>query len=392
MDPDDIFRPVATDAPSAMFDARSDHPAPRLGIVGQGSPIGTNKFYANFFLGSQTAATWTHPYSVAWSKGGGTSRSWGMSVSHIDESQKVFGPDPNASTARYFINPIGIQSLVLSALELGSSTSISMDSITAFSANVNILPNTGAPAAITFPLVQGMAFVTAIYHGTTPILETGVFFRSLFKANSSVRGVTKYVINLEDGKTWLLYAYSAAGDSFDLSLTSNCLAKSSAGFNGTVQIAKLPVGSPQGGDAETLYDRGCGVYPTSVKLSGEADGSRGSYTLTFDKAGITAILLTMFALPHHVESFSQQTVHYLSRVRLNTTTKGMATAVVGDSWTFAEFLPITMSFVPWNNSSPYRYITSEAAASVVYTAAESEILQDMTQQTNLDSMYFSGKV
>lgn len=75
MTSDNIFQPIETGAPPSVIGTRDDHPVPRLGIQPQNSPIGTNKFYANFFLGSQSAASWTHPYSVAWSKGGGSTSS-----------------------------------------------------------------------------------------------------------------------------------------------------------------------------------------------------------------------------------------------------------------------------------------------------------------------------
>lgn len=59
--------------------------------INQKSPIATNKFYAGFFLGTQSNAVWTHPYSLAWSKGTGNAKSWGLSVSHIEPDQRV-GP------------------------------------------------------------------------------------------------------------------------------------------------------------------------------------------------------------------------------------------------------------------------------------------------------------
>ena len=124
MNSENIFQPVPTDDPPSIISSRSVHPVSRLEIQPQHSPIGTNKFYANFFLGNQSAGTWTHPYSVAWSNGGGASGSWGMSVQHIDDNQRVFGPDPNANPIEYFINPSSIQSFVLSAAELGASTNI----------------------------------------------------------------------------------------------------------------------------------------------------------------------------------------------------------------------------------------------------------------------------
>lgn len=388
-----IFQPVSTEAPPAMFSTRADHPVAGLSIVPQGSPIGTNKFYANFFLGSQTCATWTHPYSVAWAKGRGTSGSWGMSIQHVDENQKVFGPNPDASPAQYFINPIGIQSLVLSAAELGPSTSITIDPISAFSAHVNLLPCTGASPAVTFPLVQGMGFVTGIYNGAIPVLQTGVFFRSIIKVRSPPKpGVTKYVVKLEDGKTWLLYAYSLVGNTFDLNLDSKTLAQSSSSFKGILQVAKLPIGNSPGQAAEQLYDMSCGVYPTNVRLSGQTSGIRGEYTLSFEKAGLTYITLTMFALPHHIESFSPDTRSGVTSVQLNTTTKGIVTATLADSWTLIESLPTSMGFAPWSGSFGHKGVLSTTAVSTIHSIAASEISQDMGQQTNLDSIYFSGKV
>lgn len=386
---EDIFQPVATDAPPSVIPTRSDHPVPRLGIVPQNSPIGTNKFYANFFLGSQTAVSWTHPYSVAWSKGGGPSGSWGMAISHIDDNQRVFGPDSTENPAQYFINPIGIQSLVLSAAELGASTSISMDTITAFSTNVNLLPSPGAEPAITFPLVQGMGFITGIYNGGTPILQTGVFFLSVTKATTNPKpGVTKYTILLEDGKTWFVYAYSPDGAGLDFTVINNSLVQATSNFKGIIQIAKNP-----GGGAEAMYDALCGVYPTTATLSGSVNGATGSYTLSFAKAGMTNVTLAMFALPHHVQSFDSSTTSALTTVQLNTTTKGIATAVVADSWTLVEDLPTTMGFAPWSPSMATETVTlSSAAIAAIQDIAASEVSQNMNQQTNLDSMYFSGKV
>lgn len=64
----DIFAtPIDTSAPISAISARPDHPVPRLGIESHGTPISTNKFYANFFLASQTAGAWTrkcHCYIV----------------------------------------------------------------------------------------------------------------------------------------------------------------------------------------------------------------------------------------------------------------------------------------------------------------------------------------
>lgn len=71
----------------------------------QNGPVGTNKFYAGFFLGDQSNAVWTYPYSLSWSKGIGNAKSWGLSVSHSRADQRVSGviicllPDDTLSPA-----------------------------------------------------------------------------------------------------------------------------------------------------------------------------------------------------------------------------------------------------------------------------------------------------
>jgi len=311
-----------------------------------------------------------------------------MSIQHINENQKVYGPDPSANPVQYFINPIGIQSLVLSAAELGASTSLTLDTVSAFSANINLSPSPGAASAITFPLVQGMGFVTAIYSGDTPILQTGVLFRSITKATSDPKsGITKYTVLLEDGKTWLLYAYSLEGTGLSFTVVNHGLAQATSNFNGIIQIAKSTSDA-----TEALYDAACGAYATTTTLSGSVDGATGSYTLSFQKAGLSNTTLAMFALPHHVESFSPATSSAITTVQLNTTTKGVATAVHTDSWELVERLPNSMGFAPWSPSLSTQSTLSAAAMNAIHSVAASEVSQNMTQQTDLNSMYYSGKV
>lgn len=382
-----IFVPVETDAPPSNLGTRPDHPVPRLGIK-QTSPIETNKFYANFFLGSQTAAAWTHPYSVAWSKGGGASSSWGLAVSHIDPLQRVFGPATSLGIASYFINPVGLQSMVLSAAELGPSTVLTTDRIAEFSTNVNLAPSDGAPSMITFPLVQGMAFVTGIYNGSTPILQTGIFFRSITKsATSPKRGVSKFIAVLNDGTTWLVYAYSPNGASLDFTVVNNGLAQATSNFQGIIQVAKSP-----NANAEALYDAACGSYPTSANLTGTVSNTTGSYTLSFNKAGVSNATLLMFALPHHLESFDSTTKAAVTNLTMATTTKGNATAVVADKWTMTETLPTDMGFAPWSPDLGSQGTISQTAIEAMASVAASEVSQNMSAQTDLNSMYYSGKV
>ncbi|EEY21928.1 endo-1,3(4)-beta-glucanase [Verticillium alfalfae VaMs.102] len=300
----DIFAdPIATAAPPSQFQIRNDHPVEKKG-VNSTTPLQTNKFFGNFLVGSQSAPAFTHPYSVAWAAGKGAAGSWGMAISHIEASQRVFGKARPGSggEASYFINPIGIQSLIVSSKDLGKDTVIATDSITAFSARVHLRPNATAVPAVSFPLVQGMAFITAQFAGAIPVIQSGVFFRNVTKVTVDPKpGVAKFNFHLEDGRTWRIYAYATKGDPLELQVINNGYAEAKSPFYGIIQVAKDP------GNAEALYDEAAGVFPTTVVLSGSTHNKAGSYTFKFAKDGHQQGKLVMYALPHHVESFDDNT-------------------------------------------------------------------------------------
>lgn len=380
--------PISTNAPPGVISRRDDHPVPRLGVVQKSAPLSTNKFYQNLFLGSQASIAVTHPYSVSWSKGGGVTKSWGLAVSHIEASQFAFGPKKDTGASQYFINPIGIQSIVLSAEELGNGTALTTTQATEWSVVAQLRASAGADPTIQFPLVQGSGFISAQYNNGTPKLESGIFFASVTKINTQPRpGVTKFKIILNDGKVWLLYAYSTNNAALDLQVVNNGLVRATSKYTGTIQIAKDP------GSAEALYDAASGQWATGVTLSGTTSGMRGEYSFTFTKGGLTGAPLLMYALPHHVQSFDNTTAAAVrSNVQLQSTTKGKGTAVVADSWKMVETrLPISMNFMPWSNTEGTKTTVSADAKARILKAAQSELSQDMNAQSNLNSMYYSGK-
>ncbi|KAI9741153.1 MAG: hypothetical protein M1834_002866 [Cirrosporium novae-zelandiae] len=387
----DAFQQIVADGTAypSTIGSRSDHPVARLNIVNQTGAISTNKFFANFFLGTQGQATFTHPYSVTWAKGSGNAQSWGLAISHIDASQKALGPQQTnipGSPVQYYINPIGIQSMILSAIELGSSTVLTTDTIQASSCNVNLQSTSGSGKKITFPLVQGMGFITAIYNGLQPAVQSSVFFRSVVSVGTAKSGVYKYRITLEDSKSWLMYATPTNGADPGFTLVNNTLIQGTSNWYGTIQVTKNPAGT----SAETTFDASAGAYPTTANVTGSVTGSTGTYKFSWTKGGLTSSSLLMYALPHHIKSITSPSFN--TSIQLQTTTKGNATAIVGDSWTLQESnLPTNMSFAPWRPSSTIGTALSAAAISAINSAASSEVTQDMNAQSNLDSMYFSGK-
>ncbi|WEW58367.1 endo-1,3-beta glucanase [Emydomyces testavorans] len=387
----DVFLPVSRDPIPSNVPQRGDHPVPKNHIVNAPGPVSTNKFYANFFLDAQNNYSLTHPYSVGWSKGVDPTKSFGLAISHVDASQRVLGERTSSipgNPARYYINPVGIQSIILSATEFGNSTSLSVSNPQAFSANVLLTPQQGSNASITIPLVQGMGFVTGIYDNLQPAIQSAVFFRQVNAVAGPRDGIFKYKATLENSTTWLLYITPANGADPKLELISNNTLRGPSGFKGIIQVAKDP------GNGESLYDRSAGVYPTAVNITGSVSGTTGTYGLSWTKDGKDAnnTPLLMFALPHHVESFDDASRQRQTNLKLQTTTKGLATACVGDSWTMIEAnLPISMDFEPWRPFMSSAPSLSPAIKQTIQAVAPSELSQDMNAQTNLDSMYFSGK-
>ena len=266
--------------------------------------------------------------------------------------------------------------------------SLTTDSLTGFSANANLLTSRGGSPVITVPLVQGMGFVTAIYNGVTPFIDSSIFFRTISPLPSPKTGVTKYKLLLEDGKTWLLYAAATNGTGLALTATSSSRLAAAGPFSGTIQIAKNPGDVPA---QEASYDTAAGSYATSASISGSVSGPSGSYTLSWTKGGNGSPLI-MNALPHHIQSMDGTTSAGKTSIQLQSTTHGTTTGVIGDSWTLVEpDLPANMTFAPWIVANGSTAAIPASAIAKIIAAGTSELSQDMGKQSNLNSMYYSGK-
>jgi endo-1,3(4)-beta-glucanase len=364
-------------------------------IVDGDVPIQTNKFYANFFLGGQGNPVWTHPYHLVWSKGLGETGTYGMAISHTERSQFAYGPPQAGPNPQYFISPIGIHHMVLSADELGNDTVLSVEEAKAFSVYANLAPSNNSPVVMTLPCVQGMGLVTAIYNKAKPMIRSGVFFRSFDFVESVSTGTYKWRVTLNDNSRWLFYVTPLASQGVPpFTLVNSSSIAGPSGFIGMIQVAKNPAGL----SGEEAFDEAAGAYATSATITGSVDGSTGSYTLSWGKGGVQSKTLLMYALPHHVESFDQQTRGALTNIRLVTTTKGYAQAVLADRITMLENdLPNTIGFAPWAKNAHGGSGGSEnvdlgsAALALVNNAGHTELSQDFIAQTSLNSMYYSGK-
>ncbi len=176
-----------------------------------------------------------------------------------------------------------------------------------------------------------MGFVTGIYNNLMPTIQSGVFFRSVTKKKSPRAGLFKYRIVLEDNKTWLLYAKPSNGQDPRLQLVSNVQIQGLRYWSGTIQVAKNPAGS----EGEALYDKSAGIYPISAAVTGSTLNDLGTYCLSWQIHGLTPDpppSLLMYALPHHTQSFDSVTAKHKTNLQLQTTTKGVATAVLANRY------------------------------------------------------------
>ena len=168
-----------------------------------------------------------------------------------------------------------------------------------------------------------MGLVTALYKSCTPLLESGVGFDALSFVGSVGGSIYKWRIGLKDGTTWLLYVAGQVTQP-ELKLEGGHI-RGPTGFTGTLQVAKNPSGSA----SEAKYDSATGAYAVSTTISAAVSGEAGSYAFSFSKQGVADRSLLMFALPHHVQAFDSTTSSAKAGFELQTTTKGVATAVPG---------------------------------------------------------------
>src|ERR1700760_4637677 len=269
--------------------------------------------------------------------------------------------------------------MCLSATELGSSTQLYMDSLGAFSANVNLSPAPDAAPILSMPLVQGMGMPTAIYRGCTPVVQTSIFLRN-FKFSGTINsGATeKYKVTLEDGFEWLIYRtvdHSLTPNVRPMSQVSNTTIKGDPGFHGFIQIAKLPHGI-----SDTAYDVSAGAYAVSGNITAIRDGSTIKYAFHWTKAGLSKPLL-MFALPHHVQSFDSMMSQYVSDIQLWTITKGKATAILSDRWVLVEHIHTGLGFAPYDIRRGSINTISSSVKSLIAQVGAAEVQQDVRSQS-----------
>lgn len=343
------------------------------------SPVHTNKFYGNMLLGNQTNAVWTHPYSLWCAK---DPSFFGMAVSHTTSSQRVLGP---GNPPQYFFNPIGIKSFVLSAVDFGGPGELSLRFGAPKHLSVQAYLHKNDTQYVHFPLLQGMGFVTAVYFNMQPKIQSAVGFRSFDRAQNL--GATQtYKVLLEDNRKWTLYVTPPTDQSLDFKLQDGNTILGSHGISQClIQIVA---------DDSPAIDQAAGCFPVDCSLTCSSTGATGSYRLNYQLAGSSISGKTlMYALPHHVNSFSQAMASKLMESRLESTVCGLMTGLITDSLEMIVDVPAELEFLPFTTIPGKRNHPQYSAEvlEAIRKAATAEVNGDVMNESNLDSMYFSGK-
>ncbi|EEB05645.1 endo-1,3-beta-glucanase Eng1 [Schizosaccharomyces japonicus yFS275] len=374
----DVFSvPVDTSSPASLFGSTT-HPLSPGGVTADASskPIETNKFYANILLGDRTSFIYADPLRLWWQSS--SSSVSGMCVAHTDDNQRVF--DTSETVPQYYFEPIGLCSLGFGATGITSTVAPEVDEIDQMSARISFEWDS---SSMSMNVVSGMAYATAVYDNAVPILFSSTYYFSSVEQISFRDSAEKYRIELSNGNVWLVYVF---GNALSLESTSTQVLTANDTFTGFIQIAKIPSGSAT---AEAVYDKHAGNYITGATVTGHTEDSKALYSLNFNTVGDLSHDPLIFGLPHHVESMiSGGTV---STVQLSSLTSGAMTAIAGATWTFQETAPSDIGFLPWSpNGTAIGY--SEEALIAIANAAESELTNDFSSESNLDSMYYAGKV
>lgn len=370
---------ISTEQPLGVF-SRSSHPVPLPANTStNGKATETNKFYGNMLIGDQTNPVWTHPYSFFWSK----DYYLGMAVSYVSASQRVFAP---GNPPQYFFAPAGLKSFVFGAVDFTAANQMSLGftNLTHLQAHVQVRKNSNQ--FILIPLVQGMGFATAVYYNMIPKLYSAIGYKSVSGVTSPRSGIQKYKIVLQNNVTWSLYVTVPSGQSLNLALANGNQIVGNKSVNGCI-FQLVP-------DTNSAIDAAAGCYPNSGTLSGSVTGTTGQYTIAYGLSGSSNGGKTlMYACPHHVKSFTSAMASRKINSNLDSVTMGRLTGYITNSFEMQVTVPSNVGFDPFSTipgkSKPHY---SSDVLNAIRSAASSEAYANVSNESNVDSMYFGGKV
>lgn len=378
-----IFDPISTHEPPSMF-KREAIPLKMPPGHDNSQIVQTNKFYGNLLLADQSETVFAQPYELFYS----TDPSYyGVAVSYVNKTQRVFGPDASKNPVQFYINPLKIKTLVFSAKEFTKSN-LEKPKVTAmgpFSANMSVSAQ-GASGQLTIPMSLGMGFVTAIYDGFTPRLfsQIGIFkitkSKNIGNYNSKLQ---KFVFILMNGIQWNVYVKGPENFGFNAVDSFQVVGNATgSGANAIIVQAAVIEGE------ELKIDSAAGAYPVGAELEGETNGLATTYRIAYEVCGESNTKTTLlYALPHHVETLTGTIkANIIPNLRTYSTTKGYLTGVLSNTLEMIEDVSDAPSWLTGSTGE-----LSVDALKLLASTVNKELAEDMKGQTNVPSTYTAGK-
>lgn len=394
----DLFKAIASDEPPSIFPRKELPLSIPLGVSNDNVPYETNKFFVNLFLGEQTDMIWSYPYGMYWKK----TDYYGFAVQHTNKTNRVFGSTDtnNEGVDSYYFNPILDGELIFSATSLTKNANeLTVSNIKSMSALVQLSEDGDVSSNyIDIPVVQGMGFVSAVYHGDLVAeLNSMIGFDQVTQETSSTlsSNVLKYRVKLFNGVEWLAYVTLPEGSSSDFELS----AKSSYSIEGSEAVDGLLLQfavAPTSSSDEKYYDQAAGQYAVSASVEGQVSlGSSVNYSFKYETNGSSSSGKTIvFALPHHLDSITEDTKLSSTGIQLTSTTKGDMTGFLTNELSFSETLTSSeVLFLPWTSQMTATLSYTKEQLQLLAKTANSELSVDINNAVNsVDSTYSSGKV
>ncbi|KAL0540551.1 hypothetical protein IC582_020559 [Cucumis melo] len=307
------------------------------------SPLPTNSFFQNFVLNNGDSPEYIHPYLIR-TANSSLFVSYPSRISNSSINQLQFFPD-----------------LVISSLNKTSNATHFVSSFSDLGVDLDI-------GVFRYHLVRGSPYLTfSVLKTSFVLISTSNGVRSV----DSYEDYTKYIIRLNNGRSWVLYSSSAI---YLIKSKSNQIV-TSGGFIGVIRVAVLPDSAVE---SEKILDRYSGCYPVSgfAKLSGGF-----GFEYKWQKKGSGGLLMLAHTLHREILPRDQTVLQNLRYSSID----GDLLGVVGDSWDL-KFNPIPITWHSING------INSKFFPEIVAALKRDVATLNVTELSSTPASYFYGKL
>jgi Predicted glycosyl hydrolase len=325
---------------------------------------------------------------------------FGFGVQHTDANKRVFGNEIAPGRAAFFLNPQGLSEFIFSATAINKDANfMTVSEIKEFSALVSLsTTQTDTVNHIDIPIVQGMGFASAIYHGNlVPLLNSVIGVKSMtqeisgaLKKRASIdTKVMKYRVTLLNNVEWLLYVTIPIEEDFTFKVTDSFNIEGSKAIEGlTMQVAFAPEANLDG-----YYDQAAGMYVTSAEVKGQTAGRNAEYMIAYVTEGVSSSgSPIVFAFPHQVDSLAAKTKALDTGIQMDSTTKGKMNGLLTNEIVMNEVLETDIGFMPWTSTQTLKLSYTKEQLQLLAKVANGELAVDIKNAVGTGSAYFSGKV